>query len=49
LKPLEKSGIESRAFMYLDIISWLESKIHHKPVQEVIRQKFIDAKRRAEV
>jgi hypothetical protein len=45
LKPLEKSRLESRAFMYLDIISWLESKIENKPVQSVIRQKYIDAKR----
>lgn len=48
LKPLEKSRLESRAFMYLDIISWLESKIYNKPVQTIIRQKYIDAKRRAE-
>lgn len=48
LKPLEKSGLESRAFMYLDIISWLESKINNQPVQMVIRQKYIDAKRRDE-
>jgi hypothetical protein len=47
LKPLEKSRLESRAFMYLDIISWLESKIEHKQVQDVIRQKYLDAKRNA--
>lgn len=45
LKPLEKSRLESRAFMYLDIISWLESKIDNKPVQSIIRQKYLDAKR----
>ncbi len=48
LKPLEKSRLESRAFMYLDIISWLESKLNNQHVQNVIRQKFIDAKRREE-
>jgi tetratricopeptide (TPR) repeat protein len=48
LKALEKNRLESRAFMYLDIISWLESKIGNKPVQAVIRQKYIDAKRSAE-
>lgn len=41
LKPLERSKDESRAFMYLDIISWLESKIHHQHVQDVIREKFL--------
>jgi hypothetical protein len=49
LKPLEKSRLESRAFMYLDIISWLESKIHNQPVQNIIRKKYLDAKRREEV
>ena len=31
--------------MYLDVISWLESKINDIPVQNVIRQKYLDAKR----
>ena len=40
LEPLEKNKLESRAFMYLDIISWLESKIHGKDVQTIIKEKF---------
>ena len=40
LQPLEKNKLESRAFMYLDIISWLESKIQGKDVQSIIREKF---------
>lgn len=47
LKKLEKNRLESRAFMYLDIISWLESKMHEKPVQHIIRQKYLAAKRSA--
>jgi tetratricopeptide (TPR) repeat protein len=43
LKPLEKSSTGNRAFMYLDIISWLESKIVSRPVQEIIRQKYLTA------
>ena len=39
LQPLEKNKIESRAFMYLDIISWLESKIENKDVQTIIKEK----------
>jgi hypothetical protein len=39
LKPLEKNKLESRAFMYLDIISWLESKIENKDVQTIIKEK----------
>jgi len=37
----EKDPFERRPFLYLDIISWLESKIEGKPVQEVIREKYI--------
>jgi hypothetical protein len=41
LKPLEKSNTANRAFMYLDIISWLESKLSNEPVQLVIRRKYL--------
>ncbi|MBR9913923.1 MAG: hypothetical protein GYB32_03695 [Algicola sp.] len=41
LKPYEDHPYERRAFLYLDIISWLESKIQNKPVGEVIRQKYL--------
>jgi hypothetical protein len=40
LKRLEGSPMESRSFMYLDILSWLESKIKNVPVQEVISSHF---------
>jgi len=33
--------LESRAFMYLDIISWLESKIQDKQVETIIQEKFL--------
>ena len=32
---------ESRPFLYLDIISWLESKISNTPVQEIMKRKFL--------
>jgi tetratricopeptide (TPR) repeat protein len=41
LKEVERSRFSSRAFAYLDIISWLESKIYGRQVQEVIRAKFL--------
>jgi hypothetical protein len=41
LKPLESNKLESRAFMYLDIISWLESKLENKDVQSIIKEKFL--------
>lgn len=40
LKKLENNRFEARAFAYLDIVSWLESKVHNKPVDEIIRSKF---------
>lgn len=36
----EESPLESRSFMYLDIISWLESKIRQVPVQEIMQEKY---------
>ena len=46
LKAYEKNRFETRAFVYLDIISWLESKIADVPVQDVIRDKYLSGKRR---
>lgn len=46
LKKYEMNRFETRAFVYLDIISWLESKIRHVPVQDVIREKYITGRRR---
>ena len=37
---LQGSPHENRSFLYLDSISWLESKIEGRPVQDVIREKF---------
>ncbi len=42
MKKLEKNPFATRAFSYLDIISWLESKIQGVPVQDMIRQKFLE-------
>jgi RNase P/RNase MRP subunit POP5 len=36
---LVNSAYEKRAFIYFDIISWLESKIEKRPVQDIIQQK----------
>ena len=41
LKVFEDHPYERRAFLYLDIISWLESKIENKPVSQVIRGKYL--------
>ena len=41
LKKYEDDPYEKRAFLYLDIISWLESKIKRKPLQFIIKEKAI--------
>jgi hypothetical protein len=41
LKTYQKNRFETRAFVYLDVISWLESKVRDVPVQEIIREKFL--------
>jgi len=41
IKQFEKSRFETRAFVYLDIISWLESKVYELPVYEIIREKYL--------
>ncbi|MEO6328518.1 MAG: hypothetical protein ABIO55_06285 [Ginsengibacter sp.] len=46
LKEHEHDRFETRAFLYLDIISWLESKIQNIPVQQIIRNKFLERKKR---
>ncbi len=40
LKTFENDPFESRAFLYLDIISWLESNIEKKPIGEIIKNKY---------
>ncbi|GAB1855433.1 hypothetical protein MHTCC0001_02670 [Flavobacteriaceae bacterium MHTCC 0001] len=40
LKGFEDDPYQSRAFLYLDIISWLESKIENRPIGDIIRDKF---------
>lgn len=42
LKVFEDHPYEKRAFLYLDILSWLESKIENKTVAQVIREKSKD-------
>ncbi len=46
VKQFEKNRFETRAFAYLDIISWVESKVYRKTMGEVIHQKFLDGRKR---
>lgn len=47
LQQYEGNPLESRAFVYLDVISWLESKINDVNVQDVIREKFAKGRKKA--
>ena len=40
IRKYEGNRFETRAFVYLDIISWLESKIENIPVQKIIHEKY---------
>ncbi len=46
IKKFEKSRFETRAFAYLDIISWLESKAMNQPMAKVIHDKYLSSKKR---
>ena len=51
IKHLEYNRFETRSFAYLDIISWLESKLQDKTMSEIIYAKYLvrkDRKVRAE-
>ena len=46
LKKLQGNALQTRSFMYLDILSWLESKLKGVPVQAIIAEKFDQRNRR---
>ncbi len=45
IKKLEKSRFETRSFAYLDVISWVESKIFRKTMGAIIHEKYMLSKR----
>ncbi len=45
IKHLEKNRFETRAFAYLDIISWVESKVYEKSLSKVIQEKYMSSRR----
>jgi hypothetical protein len=46
IKHLEKNRFETRSFAYLDIISWVESKVYDKPMSEIIYNKYLESRHR---
>jgi hypothetical protein len=47
IKHLEKNRFETRSFAYLDIISWVESKIEDRPVGDIINAKYLKSPHRS--
>lgn len=45
LEKYQGNALETRSFMYLDIIAWLESKIQGVPVQQVRHNRFIEGRK----
>lgn len=45
LIKFEEDPYEKRAFLYLDVISWLESKIENRTVGEIVREKALKRNR----
>lgn len=44
IKQYEKSRFETRSFAYLDVISWVESKVYGKTMSQVIHDKYLLSK-----
>jgi hypothetical protein len=45
-KALEKNRFETRSFAYLDVISWVESKVYQKTMSEIIHAKYLASQRK---
>lgn len=45
IKHYEKNRFETRSFAYLDVISWVESKVFEKPMGTIIHEKYLQSKR----
>ena len=46
IKQFEKNRFETRVFSYLDIISWVESKVYDKPMSAIVNEKYMQSKHR---
>jgi len=44
IKKFEKNRFETRVFSYLDIISWVESKVYEKPMSVIVHEKYMQSR-----
>ena len=49
MESLQDNKFEKRAFLYFDIISWLESKIENRSVQLIIKEKVSEKLKSKEI
>ncbi len=43
IKKFEKDRFETRSFAYLDVVSWVESKVNNTTLAKIIQQKYQDS------
>ena len=41
IKKFERNRFQTRVFVYLDIVSWVESKVYQRPLAEIIHKKYL--------
>jgi len=46
IKQFETNRFETRAFSYIDIISWVESKVYGKKMSVIIHEKYMQSRHR---
>ncbi len=46
IKHFERNRFETRVFAYLDLVSWVESKVYQKPMSEIIHEKYLLSRKR---
>jgi hypothetical protein len=46
IKQFEKNRYETRVYSYLDVISWVESKVYEKPMSVVVHEKYLQSRHR---
>jgi tetratricopeptide (TPR) repeat protein len=41
IKKFERARLQTRVFVYLDIVSWAESKVYSRPIESIIHDKYL--------
>lgn len=45
IRKYENDPLQARVFVYLDIVSWVESKVHRQPFESIVQHKYRQSKR----